>query len=132
MELKDFIKNTISSISLAIIESQEELKDKGVIVNPEKVEIGKNGEKLLRNDGWRYIQNLEFDILVSAEESQNGKGKAELKVAGFLNIGGGIDDKSFNQNQNRIKFNIPVAFSTTETPEEYQAKKMKVRTSVIK
>lgn len=132
MELKDFIKNTISSISLAIIESQEELKEKGVIVNPEKVEIGKNGEKLLRKDGWRYIQNLEFDILVSAEESQNGNGKAELKVAGFLNIGGGIDDKSFNQNQNRIKFNIPVAFSTTETPDEYQARKMKVRSSVMK
>jgi hypothetical protein len=38
MELKDFIKNTISSISLAISESQEELKDKDVIINPEKIE----------------------------------------------------------------------------------------------
>lgn len=130
MDLKDFIKNTISSISLAIIEGQEELKDKGVIVNPEKVEIGKSGDKLLRSDGWRYIQNLEFDILVSAEESQNGNGKAELKVAGFLNIGGGIDDKSISQNQNRIKFNIPVAFSTTKTPEDYKAKGMRAKSSV--
>jgi len=32
MDLKDFIKNTISSISDAITESQEELEGKGIIV----------------------------------------------------------------------------------------------------
>lgn len=122
MDLKDFIKNTITSISLAIQESQDELQDKDVIVNPEKVEIGKNGEKLLRKDGWRYVQNLEFDILVGVEEKQGGDGKAELKVAGIFNVGGGISDTSTSQNQNRIKFNIPVAFSTTKTPDEYKKK----------
>jgi hypothetical protein len=121
MDLKDFIKNTISSISLAIIESQQELKEKGVIVNPEKVEIGKYGDKLLRNDGWRYIQNLDFDILVGVEEQKDGTGKGELKVAGILNIGGGISEQSVNLNQNRLKFSIPVAFSTTPTPEQYKS-----------
>lgn len=121
MDLKDFIKNTISSISLAIIESQLELNDKGVIVNPEKVEIGKNGDKLLRSDGWRYIQNLDFDILVGVEEQKEGGGKGELKVAGILSIGGGLNEQSTNQNQNRIKFSIPVAFSTTPTPEIYKS-----------
>ncbi|WP_035673680.1 hypothetical protein [Flavobacterium sp. 83] len=85
----------------------------------------------MRSDGWRYIQNLEFDILVGVEEQQNGNGKAELKVAGFLNIGGGITDQSTSQNQNRIKFNIPVAFSTTETPENYKAKSIKVKSSTV-
>lgn len=123
MDLKDFIKTTISSISIAIIESQQELNDKGVIVNPEKVEIAKNGDKLLRSDGWRYIQNLDFDILVGVEEQKDGGGKGELKVAGILNIGGGISEQSINQNQNRIKFSIPVAFSTTPTPEQYKSNK---------
>jgi hypothetical protein len=126
MDLKDFIKNTITSISLAIQQSQDELQDKDVIVNPEKVEIGKNGEKLLRNDGWRYVQNLEFDILVGVEEKQGGDGIAELKVAGIFNIGGGASDINTSQNQNRIKFNIPVAFSTTKTPDEYKSKKIKI------
>lgn len=123
MDLKDFIKDTISSISMAIIESQEELKTKGVIVNPEKVEIGKNGDKLLRSDGWRYIQNLEFDVLIGVEDKQNTNGKAVIKVAGIVNIGGGASDQSVLQNQSRIKFNIPVAFATTETPENYKPKK---------
>jgi hypothetical protein len=94
----------------------------GVIVNPEKVEIGKNGEKLLRSDGWRYIQNLDFDILLAVEEKQENSGKGELKIAGVLSVGGGISDENLNRNANRIKFSIPVAFSTTTTPKEYKSK----------
>lgn len=78
MNLKDFIKNTVSSISEAIIESQLELSEKGVIVNPEKAEIGKTGEKLLRSNGWRYVQNLDFDILVAVDDKQGTGGKGEF------------------------------------------------------
>lgn len=122
MELKEFIKNAISSISEAIIESQKELNDKGVIVNPEKTEIGKSGERLLRSDGWRYIQNLEFDVLVSVAEKTEGSGAAELKIAGVLSIGGGQSDNNTSQNSNRIKFSVPVGFSTSPTPSEYTSK----------
>lgn len=123
MDLKDFIKSTISSISEAIIESQSELKDKGVIVNPEKTEIGKTGEKLLRNDGWRYVQNLDFDILVGVDEKKGKEGISGLKVAGVLSIGGGLENEKSSNYNNRIKFTIPVAFSTTPTPEQYKSNK---------
>jgi hypothetical protein len=120
MDLKDFIKNTIFSISEAIIESQTELKDKGIIVNPEKMETGKTGEKLLRSNGWRYVQNLDFDILVGIDDKQGTGGKGELKVAGLFSIGGGINDENLTKNHNRIKFSVPVAFSTSKTPDEYK------------
>tara|TARA_R110002110_G_scaffold414041_2_gene642821 strand:- start:12 stop:401 length:390 start_codon:yes stop_codon:yes gene_type:complete len=122
MDLKEFIKNTISSISEAIIESQTELKDKGIIVNPEKMEIGKTGEKLLRSNGWRYVQNLDFDILVGVDDKQGTDGKGELKVVGLFSIGGGINDENSTTNHNRIKFTVPVAFSTSPTPDEYKPK----------
>jgi hypothetical protein len=125
MDLKDFIKNTITSISEAILESQNELSEKGVIINPEKVEIGKNGEKLLRSDGWRYVQNLEFDILVAAEEGEGAKGGAGLKVAGVISIGGDLSESSKQQQANKIKFTLPVAFPTNETPENYRSNKGK-------
>lgn len=127
MDLKEFIKTTISSISEAILESQQELQHKGVIVNPEKTEIGKTGDRLLRSDGWRYVQELDFDILVGVEEKQNGDGKGELKVAGLLTIGGGMSEENLSKNQNRIKFSIPVAFSTTPTPKQYESKKPTVK-----
>ena len=118
MDLKTFIKSTITAISEAIVESQNELTSKGVIINPEKVEIGKNGEKLLRSDGWRYVQNLDFDILVAVEEGEGANGGAGLKVAGLLSIGGDLSQSNKNQQSNRIKFIIPVAFPTNKTPDE--------------
>lgn len=123
MDLKDFIKNTIASISEAILESQEELKDKGVIVNPEKTEIGKTGDRLLRSDGWRYVQNLDFDVLIAVEDKQGDDLSGGLKVAGLLNLRGGISDENISKNHNRLKFSLPVAFSTTPTPQEYKPKK---------
>lgn len=123
MDLKDFIKNTISSISEAILESQEELGEKGVIVNPEKTEVGKAGEKLLRSDGWRYVQDLDFDVLIAVEDKQGDNLKGGLKVAGLLSVGGGISDENISKNHNRIKFSIPVAFSTSETPTKYRSKR---------
>lgn len=128
MNIKEFIKSTISSISEAIIESQSELGEKGVIINPEKTDIGKNGEKKLHGNGARYVQNLDFDILVAVDDKLEGSGKGELKVAGLLSIGGGISDENLTKNHNRIKFTIPVAFHTTPTPSEY---KTKIRSSVI-
>jgi hypothetical protein len=129
MDLKTFIKSTITSISEAIVESQNELSSKGVIINPEKVEIGKNGEKLLRSDGWRYVQNLDFDILVAVEESEAAKGGAGLKVAGLIAVGGDLSESNKNQQSNRIKFIIPVAFPSNKTPEEYKSNKGKYSTS---
>ena len=120
MELKDFIKNTISSISEAIVESQAELEGKGVIINPEKVVTDKDGKKLLRNNGERYIQNLDFDILIAADEKQGVDGGGKLTVAGLLSVGGTLTDETANSINNRIKFTIPVAFSTSKTPDDYQ------------
>ena len=119
MDLKEFIKGTISSISYAIVESQTELEEQGVIVNPEKTEIGKTGQKLLRSNGWRYVQELHFDVSVGVEERNGNNGKGELQVAGIISIGGGTSESNLNKFQNRISFSIPIAFSTTPTPKEY-------------
>lgn len=39
MELKEFIKNTITEISDAVTENKKELNDKEIVVNPEKIKI---------------------------------------------------------------------------------------------
>lgn len=122
MDLKDFIKHTISSISTAIVESQTELKQIGVIVNPERTEIGKTGERLLRSDGWRYVQELNFDVSITVEDKGETNGEAKLQIAGIIKVGGDQKESQLNNYQNRISFSIPVAFSTSPTPPEYQSK----------
>ena len=82
MELKDFIKNTISSISEAILESQEELQSKGVLINPENYEVAENGIKrfsVLKRKNNRHLQTLEFDVVVGVETESETKGGAGFK-----------------------------------------------------
>lgn len=122
MDLKDFIKNTITSISEAIVETQNELTEKGVIVNPDKTLNNITGQHFLQNNGRRFVQSLDFDFLLSIDEKQNINGKTALKVASILDIGGGGVKDNQQLNQNRIKFTIPVAFNTTKTPNEYVEK----------
>jgi hypothetical protein len=122
MELKDFLKNVISSIANGIIEAQIELSDIGIIIYPEKLEIGKSGEKLLRADGWRYTQELDFEILVSIDEKNTEGGDGKLTVLNFASLGLNSINETNVSNSNKLKFKIPVAFPTTKTPDEYRPK----------
>lgn len=115
MDLKDFIKNTITSISGAIEESQNELNNKDVIVNPKFI-IKADGGFIINDDlrtNLRYVQNIGFDIQVIAEEKKDSNLGGGLKVVG-LNIGGAKGSEHIHQNTNRIKFSIPIKFSTVD------------------
>lgn len=87
MEIKDFIKSTIKSIAEAIAESQMELDGLGVIVNPERSETGRGGDKFLRANGWRYVQEIDFEITVVVEEDSKQDANAKLKVFSVVDIG---------------------------------------------
>lgn len=123
MELRNFIKESISSITNGIIDAQKELSDKNVIINPEKLATGKEGDKLLRNDGWRYIQELHFEIHIGIDEKNSDSGGGKLNVLNFASFNTGGINENTTRNSNVLKFSIPVAFPTTETPEQYKAKK---------
>jgi hypothetical protein len=119
MELKDFIKSAISSISQAIVEAQDELKDTGVIVNPEYTII-KNDGKSIDSSGSRYVEELSFEVHVGIDESTSGvvKGSAGLKV--ILTAEGSLETKSSSSNANVLKFKIPVAFPYSPIPEGFK------------
>lgn len=121
MELKEFIKNSITSISEAILESQTELKEKGVLVNPEKFEVTSKGTKQLTTSGsYRQVQTLKFDVLVGVESENEGKGGSKIAVAQILEIGGSKTKKKINENQSRISFEIPIVYSAVKVPEDFK------------
>ena len=74
MELKEFIKTTLKEISLGIKESQEALKDEGVLINPNGLAVGANGDKYLKdgrtdfND--QYITHLTKEIFYTIKQSK--------------------------------------------------------------
>ena len=123
MELKDFVKSTITSINEAIIDSQNELKDKGVIINSEKTSIGTSGRKHLNSKGVRFVQDVDFEISVEIDEKSEKEGGGKLKVANLISLGGGISNEYTSTNLNKIKFTIPIAFNTEKTPIEYNTQR---------
>ena len=119
MEVKEFIKQTIVQISDAITESQKELESKNVIINPERTAIGHKGDKYLQKAGQRFIQNIDFEIIVTLEEQNKKGGKASINVANVFSIGGDKGISVENINQHKLKFSLPIALPTTKTPSEY-------------
>ncbi|WP_430458212.1 hypothetical protein [Rheinheimera sp.] len=124
MELKDFIKEAIKDISEAITESNSELQDRGVIVNPRRVEIEKNDKSNLlgyiisrsKNSDpnfLRPVHMLSFDISVTATTKQNGKEGIGVNVAG-IKLGKDTDKVSSNDTASRLSFSIPIALPVSE------------------
>jgi hypothetical protein len=125
MELKDFIKETLTQITLGVKEAQELTKDHGVIINPDKVGTGSKGDKYLRNDGWRFVQDIEINVAVTVNEREGSKGGIGV-VAGLFSAGGSISEDQENSTVSTIKFVVPVALPTVDTPDHYISHKISV------
>ena len=103
MELKDFIKDVISSIADAISEINGESTDGGIIVNPCK--FSANGAKGTKTNDGRLIYDVEFNLHVSSSEKETMGGKAGISV-----IGAATGKESQTDNTSSIRFVIPVAY----------------------
>jgi len=136
MELKDFIKSVIVEISHGVLMAKKELEGTNTLINPATTK-----GVILKDGGTeRSVQNIEFDISVSvSEQTENAKnkdkkGNANIKVVDVFNLSLGkeiveTDSSSYkNATINRIKFSVPISFSTnTQT----QSNKTKITGSVV-
>jgi hypothetical protein len=124
LPLSEFVRTTIVEIAKGINSAIEDLKDTETKINPrvddKNVAVMKDNNSGL----YRKVQEVEFDLLVSIETKKNKtnqdetSGKMSLNVLSILSIEFGGNDKSVdtrtknNSYANRIKFSIPVSFST--------------------
>lgn len=115
MELKDFVKNTLIEIAKAITEAQKETEEMDIIINPAGLASNEKGEKYLRTNGWRYVQDIEINVGITEISNEGGKSGIGI-TAGFLKGGTAINSDNSNQNISSVKFNIPVALPSTPTP----------------
>ena len=105
MELKNFIKGTLTEIVEAVKESQITIKGTGAVINPPQYEIKE------RTKTGAPIFEIEFDIGVTVSDSSGAKGGIGIFMAG-LGVGTKAELNESNVSQNRIKFRIPVAYPT--------------------
>lgn len=124
MELKEFIKETLSQIIEAVSETQEKYKGKKVLICPDDIQ-GKEGNNYIDNEK-RYsiynritkVQNIEMDIAISVSEKEGSK--SGIGIAKIINAGISSESASQNASVSKIKFSIPLVLPTSNTREYFQ------------
>lgn len=110
MDLREFIKATLLDLMSGIHDAQTEWHartDGTGAINPA---WGGAGEK--------HVQEVSFDVAVTAETARADKGSAGIKVMG-IGIGGELADSATNSTVSRIQFKVPViapVIAVTEPP----------------
>lgn len=109
MDLKTFIKETLCQISEGMIEAQEELKDKGVRINPpyniDDQGNFENAETTTSKEIGGHYQSIEFDVALTAIDSSKTGGRFSIAVA-VANLTGGKVKEEASSSFSRIRFRI--------------------------
>jgi len=111
MELKDFIEKTLVSIVDGVDAAKEQLKGRGVLINPLMKDDGSSvvavrGRYEHGEGEYRIAQNIEFNVVVSAETNDGGKLGISV-LTGFLKGGMVKEDKSAHITT--IRFTVPIS-----------------------
>lgn len=121
--VQSFVAETLRQVRDAINDFNAESEDK---VGPAgKVQISRYrvGEEALIAAGYisttaGVATKVEFDIAITTAESNDVDGKAGIKVASLLELGGGGATSQSSSNVSRVKFNLPLALPTKTYPED--------------
>ena len=111
MELKDFVKETLTQIAQGVQESIIPVQESGGYVNPATRTNTKNTDNshFASMPNGQNIFLVDFDVAITVEEDVGANAEAKLKVASFLSIGGGGDTSNKNSATNHISFKVPLA-----------------------
>lgn len=111
MELKDFIRETLTQICEGVEESLVRARETGGYVNPATTANSKsNDSSHFANIGHgRNVFLVDFSVAVSVEENLDKNAHAKLKVASVLSLGVGGDVANKSSATNQISFKVPLA-----------------------
>lgn len=102
MELKEFIKETLSQIVDGIVESQIVLKEKGALIAPEGYQF--KGRGAVGND-FSAVEEINFEIAIGANSQNNGKAGLKTPIIEVV-----LDKSSKDEANNKVSFSVPLVY----------------------
>ncbi|MBI5010935.1 MAG: hypothetical protein HZB98_15070 [Bacteroidia bacterium] len=102
MDLNEFVNKSLKAIIDGVTEAQSYAKEKGAKINPANINTGTIKYWTSSNG---VGQDVEFDIAVVVNESQEGSKSAGIKVWGIGAEGKKIKE-SENTTNSRIRFSV--------------------------
>ncbi len=105
MELKDFIKETVTQIVDGVVEAQAAIGQHGAEINPKKVQFKEAGQLNYHNSG--KPQMVEFDVgLTSIQKTGSAEGIGVF--LGSISLGKKNDQGTEHAAVSRIRFSLPL------------------------
>lgn len=119
MQLKDFIKESLTQIIEGIAETQLTKLPNNAEISPYIPVTNVKGDerKMKPQYTWQYATPVKFDVAVTAEEATGTKGGVGV-VAGIFALGsqGKTDNK--DSSISRLQFEIPIILPHWKDPQE--------------
>lgn len=106
MELKDFIKDTVSQIAEAVTELNGETSIP-LTINPAKTEFMDGKQFVDMGYSKAYLTNIYFDLTLSLSEGKGSDAKVGV-FASVIGVGASSNENAKNESVSKIKFTLPV------------------------
>ena len=110
MDIKEFIKETISGISDAVKELNAEKGKEGLIVAPTNYKHIEKAPYLKLQDD-RIVELIEFNLAVTVSDKSNTGGGLKISV-----LNAGINSEAATSSCSTIRFSIPVVLPSPGHP----------------
>ena len=111
MDLKEFTKQTLVQIVEGAKEANTELEHINSFIPYTNIGTANPVYAIDDENIERLIVNVDFDVAITATESEGANGGASLKVASLMTLGGGVQSKTENQTISRIKYTLPLVLA---------------------
>lgn len=101
MELKEYIKETLSQIVDGIIESQKMAEERGALIAPEGYQFkgkGSFGDLVC-------VESVDFEVSIEVKEKTEAKGGIKSSI---IEVFAGKSDNQ--ENCNKVLFSIPIVY----------------------
>ena len=103
MDLKEFTKQ-------ALVQIVEGTKEANAVIKQYNANILEDEDSCT---GISYsLTNVDFDVAITATETEGANGGGGIKVMGVFNAGGEIESKTEKQTISRVKYTIPLVLGS--------------------
>ena len=116
MLLEQFITYALVGIATAVAKAQTQMPE-GALVNPAAVSPreGEQGTQIYAKGRCDIIQNVQFDVAVTATEQKKSKGGGAIAVLG-ITLGASRGKNTADTQVSRLQFSVPLLLPAQSLP----------------
>ena len=111
MDIKEFTQQALLQIVEGAKEANAELERVNAYIPYTNIGNTKEPYSIDDEQTARKIINVDFDVAITATETEGSNGGGGLKVAGFFSVGGNAENKVENQTISRVKYTLPLVLA---------------------